>query len=89
MTSNLHNCLRLLGRMLVHALVDAVIGVAVVALFFFLDYATQKRAERELYFVDRGSTIVLLLIAGAVIGALIGLVWAVVRGDQNKQRGKH
>jgi quinol-cytochrome oxidoreductase complex cytochrome b subunit len=63
------------GRLVARMLIGALIGIAVVAVFFAIDYLRQS--DTRLYFVDNRDAFFTLLAVGLVIGGVIGLGWAI------------
>jgi hypothetical protein len=71
-------------RLLLRMLAGAVIGIAVVAVFTSLDYLGQ--ADKKLWWVDSRDSILTALTLGVLIGATIGVVWALCSKGRNEDR---
>lgn len=56
-------------------LTGAAIGIAIVILYFTIDYLGSS--EKRLYFIDREDAFITVLALGIVIGTIIGIGWAI------------
>jgi hypothetical protein len=76
-------------RLLPRMLIGAVFGIAVVVLYFSLDYLGETDKERRrFYFTDQRDAFVTLLTAGIVIGAAVGFGWAISSKERNQNGEK-
>jgi hypothetical protein len=77
------NRVRSMVQLVARMLTGAVIGVAVVVLFFAIDFVGSK--DKRLYFIDNRDAFVAALTLGVMIGVLTGIGWAISSKYLNRQ----
>jgi hypothetical protein len=74
--------IRAVVRLFQRVLLGAAIGIAFEVVYIAIDYIGES--DKQLYFFDHKASIYTLLPLGGLIGAAIGVAWAVVSKVRNK-----
>jgi hypothetical protein len=75
--------IRSIVRLVARMLIGAVIGVAAVFFYFTIGYVGAR--DKKLYFIDHWDAFITVLTMGVLIGAIIGIGWAISEKYRNEQ----